>query len=68
MSFKDFIVPEQPEIGEFSTQLRMGDTADRLAKRLGISQREQDAFLLRSHNRAAAAWEQGILKKEVVPL
>ncbi|HQL44101.1 MAG TPA: acetyl-CoA C-acyltransferase [Spirochaetota bacterium] len=68
MSFKDFIVPEQPEIGEFSTQLRMGDTADRLAKRLGISQGNQDAFAALSHNRAAAAWEKGILKKEVVPV
>ncbi len=68
MSFKDFIVPEQPAIAEFSTGLRMGDTADRLAKRLGISQREQDEFASLSHNRAAEAWEKGVLKKEVVPV
>lgn len=68
MSLKDFIVPQQPAIGEFSTKMRMGDTADRLAKRLGITKKEQDEFAALSHNRAADAWEKGVLKKEVVPV
>src|SRR5690242_10039117 len=39
--------------------LHMGLTAENLAKKYGISRREQDAFALRSHQRAAAATDAG---------
>lgn len=48
--------------------LMMGFTAEFLAMSNGISRQEQDAFALRSHQRAAAAHNAGEFKNEVVPL
>ncbi len=48
--------------------LHMGITAEFLAQSYGISRDEQDAFAMRSHQRAAAAWASGGFKKEVVPV
>jgi acetyl-CoA acyltransferase len=45
----------------------MGLTAENLAMRHRISRQEQDAFALRSHQRAAAATEKGEFQKEVIP-
>ncbi len=45
----------------------MGLTAENLARRYRISRQEQDAFALRSHQRAAAATDSGQFTKEVVP-
>ena len=42
-------------------ELNMGQTAEELAWRFGISREEMDAFALRSHQRLAAAREQGYL-------
>lgn len=44
-----------------------GETAELLAERFGISRDEQDAFAVRSHQLAAAAWDAG-LYPEVVPV
>ena len=46
--------------------LNMGETAELLAKEHGISREEQDAFALRSHQRATAA--RGRLSEEIVPV
>jgi len=48
--------------------LRMGDTAELLAREFGIGRDEQDSFALRSHRRAAAAWSEGRMEGEVVPV
>jgi acetyl-CoA C-acetyltransferase len=48
--------------------LVMGETAENLAERYGISREEQDWFALRSQQRAEAAIESGRLDAEVVPL
>jgi acetyl-CoA acetyltransferase family protein len=64
----DFVLPEKPKVGEYFTGLLMGQVAERLVKRLGISRREQDEFALLSHQRAVMAQEKGILKKEIVPV
>jgi acetyl-CoA C-acetyltransferase/acetyl-CoA acyltransferase len=48
--------------------LNMGQTAEVLAKEFAISRSEQDAFALRSHQRATAAWQRGFFKDEVVPI
>jgi acetyl-CoA acyltransferase len=45
----------------------MGLTAENLARKYGISRREQDEFALRSHQRAAAATENGEFAREVIP-
>ena len=48
--------------------MRMGDTAEVLAKKFAISRSEQDAFALQSHQRALAAWEAGHFDDEITPL
>jgi acetyl-CoA acyltransferase len=46
----------------------MGTTAEVVARQFGIGREEQDAFALRSHQRAAAAIGAGKFKDEIVPL
>ncbi|MRR38576.1 acetyl-CoA C-acyltransferase, partial [bacterium] len=64
----DFVLPEKPAVSEYSTGLLMGQTAELLAKRLGISRREQDEYAVLSHQRAAQAEKDGFVKREVVPV
>ncbi len=44
----------------------MGDTAENVAKKHGVSREDQDAFALESHRRAAAAWEASAFADEIV--
>ncbi|HXR43025.1 MAG TPA: thiolase family protein [Acidothermaceae bacterium] len=44
----------------------LGEGAEILADKYGISREEQDRFALRSHQRAASAWEAGRFADEVV--
>jgi acetyl-CoA C-acetyltransferase len=46
----------------------MGETAETLATRYGIGREEQDAFALRSQERAAAAQKAGRFEAEIVPV
>ncbi|MEI6002078.1 acetyl-CoA C-acetyltransferase [Paraburkholderia bengalensis] len=46
----------------------MIETAENLAREFDISRAEADAFAVRSHQRAAAAWEEGRFNDEVVPV
>lgn len=46
--------------------LNMGETAEVLAKKYGITRIQQDEFALRSHQRVTAAWEQDLYKDEVM--
>ncbi|QSS99458.1 acetyl-CoA C-acetyltransferase [Pontibacillus sp. ALD_SL1] len=46
----------------------MGYTAEEVAKRYGISREEQDAFAVRSHERAARAIQEGKFEDEIVPV
>ena len=46
----------------------MGVTAENLASRHGIGRVEQDAFALRSQQRAIAAWERDAFAREVIPV
>ncbi len=46
----------------------MGITAENVAKKFGISRADQDAFALRSQQRAAAAQKEGKFKDEIVPV
>ncbi|HEX9069772.1 MAG TPA: thiolase family protein [Ktedonobacterales bacterium] len=46
----------------------MGLTAENLAKQYNISREDQDKFALRSHQRAIAAIDGGIFKREIVPV
>lgn len=46
----------------------MPETAENLALEYRITREESDAFALRSHQRAAAAWVEGRFADEVVPI
>ncbi|HEY7094614.1 MAG TPA: thiolase family protein [Ktedonobacterales bacterium] len=46
----------------------MGLTAENLARKYKISREDQDAFALRSHQRAIAATDNGVFAKEIVPV
>lgn len=46
----------------------MGSCADLCATEYKITREEQDAFAIQSYKRAAAAWEAGKFKDEVVPV
>jgi acetyl-CoA acetyltransferase family protein len=56
--------PEMPERWTIS----LGASAEKLADIYNISREEQDAFALRSHQRAAQAWDDGVFDDEVVPV
>ncbi|HEY8489398.1 MAG TPA: acetyl-CoA C-acetyltransferase [Dehalococcoidia bacterium] len=46
----------------------MLETAENLRRQYGIPREEQDAYALRSHQRAVAAWEAGKFQDHVVPV
>jgi acetyl-CoA acyltransferase len=46
----------------------MGKTAENLAEQYGISREDQDAFALRSQQKASKAQEGGLLAEEIVPV
>jgi acetyl-CoA C-acetyltransferase len=46
----------------------MGASSDEVNRELGIGRDEQDAWAARSHQRAHAAWEEGWLAEETVPV
>lgn len=60
------LLPVPPAVAEYSTGLRMGDTAEQMAKTHGITREQQDALAHRSHERAAQAWQEGKLSEEVM--
>jgi acetyl-CoA acetyltransferase family protein len=46
----------------------LGEGAELIADKHGITREQQDAFALASHHRAAAAWKDGLFDAEVVPV
>ena len=57
----------QPE-WRFGKISGMIETAENLAREYGITRDEADAYSVRSHQRAAAAWDAGRFDEEVVPV
>jgi len=55
-------------VSRFGVISGMIETAENLARDYGISREEADAFALRSHQRAAAAWASGKFDAETVPV
>ena len=50
------------------TNQHMGEASDEVNQELEISREDQDAWSARSHHRAAAAWTEGRLAEETVPV
>ncbi|GAB2927194.1 acetyl-CoA C-acyltransferase FadI [Hafnia psychrotolerans] len=65
LKFRD-LLPVPPAVAEYSTGLRMGDTAEQMAKSHGITRQQQDELAHRSHSLAAQAWEKGYLDAQVM--
>ncbi|MET8624139.1 acetyl-CoA C-acyltransferase [Kitasatospora sp. NPDC004669] len=57
-----------PRMAELHGVLSMGETAEEVAGRYGIGRERQDAFALRSHQRAAAARKDGHFDAELIPV
>lgn len=57
-----------PKMVERFELMSMGETAENVAKKHGITREEQDKFAVESHRRAAAAWEAGVFAAEIVPV
>jgi acetyl-CoA acyltransferase len=58
-----YMVEHMPEV-----YMGMGLTAERVAEEYEVSRQAQDEFALRSHQKAAAAYERDLFKNEIVPL
>ncbi len=56
--------PEMPD--EWTVSL--GEGAEILADKYGITREQQDEFALESHRKAAAAWDRGAFADEIVPV
>ncbi|WP_338447017.1 acetyl-CoA C-acetyltransferase [Pelagerythrobacter marensis] len=55
-------------VERFGVITGMIETAENLAKDYGITREEADAFAVRSHRNAAAAWDAGRFDAQLVPL
>ncbi|MCZ7586412.1 MAG: acetyl-CoA C-acyltransferase [Deltaproteobacteria bacterium] len=70
--FKDVrpadLAPDAPGIEDFFTRMSMGESCDRMCKRLGVTREEQDEYAARSHQLAAKATADGVLADEIVPV
>ncbi|WP_079507051.1 acetyl-CoA C-acetyltransferase [Mesobacillus jeotgali] len=64
------VVRPNSKLAETAPQyyMGMGHTAEEVAKKYGISREEQDAFAVRSHQRAAKAIQEGKFDEEIVPV
>ncbi len=57
-----------PKLAARFELISMGETAENVAEKYGVSREDQDLFALASHQKAAAAWERGDFAAEVVPV
>ncbi|SEO31664.1 acetyl-CoA acyltransferase [Actinacidiphila rubida] len=57
-----------PRMAELHGVLSMGETAEEVAERHGVTRADQDAFALRSHRLAAAARKDGLFDAEILPV
>ncbi len=57
-----------PKLASIHHPYSMGETAENVAERTKISRADQDAFALRSHQRAVAAQQAGRFKDELIPV
>jgi acetyl-CoA acetyltransferase family protein len=57
-----------PRLAELHSTEAMGETAENVAERYGISRSDQDAYAMRSHERAVAAAREGRFDEQLVPV
>jgi len=54
-----------PKLAARFELLSMGETAENVAKKFGVSREEQDRWAFDSHRKASAAWERGAFEAEL---
>ncbi|MDI1478643.1 acetyl-CoA C-acyltransferase [Polyangium sp. y55x31] len=59
---------ENPRMKARFPLISMGETAENVAEKYGISREDQDRFAVESQRRAAEAWKGGAFAAEVVPV
>ncbi|MBC7173792.1 MAG: acetyl-CoA C-acyltransferase, partial [Polyangiaceae bacterium] len=59
------VIPKMPRIAERTTGEVMGESAEKMATRNGVTREEQDALAARSHQLAAKAHASGRLDREI---
>ncbi|MDX6616427.1 MAG: hypothetical protein QOD60_1518 [Solirubrobacterales bacterium] len=57
-----------PKMADLYSTEQMGETAENVAERYSVSREDQDAFALRSHERAVAAAAEGRFDEQIVPV
>jgi 3-oxoadipyl-CoA thiolase len=57
-----------PKLAEMHYPYSMGETAENVAERWGVSRERQDEFALESHRRSVAAIEAGRFDEQIVPV
>lgn len=57
-----------PRLAEMHHPYSMGETAENVAERYGISREAQDEFALMSQQRTTAAWAEGRYQDHVIPI
>ncbi len=57
-----------PKLSQMHHPYSMGETAENVAEKYGISREDQDAYALRSQQRAVAAQRSGFFAQEIVPV
>jgi acetyl-CoA acetyltransferase family protein len=62
------LAPDVPSAAEFSTGLTMGQSCERMARRLGVTRQQSDEFAVRSHVLAGRAWAAGHYRDDVIPI
>jgi len=69
--FKGFgpkeLAPVPPSVNEPRTMMSMGQHCEMMAKTWSIARQDQDALALSSHQKAAAAYEQGFFDDLLIP-
>jgi acetyl-CoA acyltransferase len=57
-----------PRMQQAYPPVSLGETAENVAERYGVSRERQDEFALRSHQRAARARDDGRFAEEIIPI
>jgi acetyl-CoA acyltransferase len=60
--------PISPKLADLYEIIPQGLSANRIARKYGISREEQDRFALNSHEKAIAAIDEGRFRSEIVPV
>jgi acetyl-CoA acyltransferase len=60
--------PNPELLAHSDTYISMGETAENVAQRYGVSRADQEAMAVESHRKASRAREEGRLRDEIVPI